>query len=134
MPPTSREIFSRPQLDTILEHQNATAVTRYVTQQILRASPLLQLMPFDDTVQANARARTLTYSYKRRRVARVAQLREFNTDYKPAYAQGEDEAMSYLRPIGDAFEIDRVFGDADPTFVDEQIQAMAPAITLLVFL
>lgn len=129
MPPTAREQFGRPSLQTILDRQNASATIRYVAQQILRASPLLQLMPFDDSTVANARQRSVTYSYKRRRVARVAQLREFNTDYKPGFSKGEEDAMSYLRPIGDAFEIDRVFGDADPEYVDEQIQAMAPAIT-----
>jgi hypothetical protein len=123
-----RQKFGRPQLQDMLDRQAASNITKFVAQRLLRASTLLQLLPFDDTAQVNPRTRMITYPYKRSNVQRVAQLRDYNTDYKPAFSGGETEHIEHLRPIGDAFEIDRVFGDADPTFEEEQVDAMAPAI------
>lgn len=122
------EIFGRPSLDSILERQRRNNVTRYVAQTLLRASPLLQLMPFIDEVVANTRQRRIQYGYTRKTVARVGQLRDYNTDYAPKMSGGETDHTAILRPIGDAFEVDRVFGDADPAYVEEQVTAMAPAV------
>lgn len=129
MAPVGTEKFGRPQLQTILDRQNQSNANKYITLQLLRASALLQLMTWDSSAVANGRQKTLTYNYTRREVARVGQLRDFNTDYAPAYSGGESPQTAVLRPIGDAFEIDRVFGDADPDYVDEQVSAMAPAVT-----
>lgn len=121
----------RPAIDVILERQNASARARFIAQEIQRASPLMQILEFDDSTVPNARARRITFPYTRRNTARVAQLRNWYTDYAPQFIRGETNAEAVLRPIGDAFEIDRVFGDADPDYVQENITGMAPGIASL---
>lgn len=120
-------IAGRPTLDVILERQNSTNRARFITSRLQRASQLLQLLEFDDTTIPNARARRLVFNYTRKQVQRVAQLRNWYQDYAAQYTTDTD-ASAVLRPMGDAFEIDRVFGDADPEYVQEQIDAMAPGI------
>lgn len=120
-------IAGRPTIDVILDRQNASNRARFIAQRLQRASQLLQLLEFDDTTIPNARARRLVFNYTRKQVQRVAQLRNWYQDYAPQYTIDTD-ASAVLRPIGDAFEIDRVFGDADPDYVQEQIDAMAPGI------
>ncbi|MFC6591682.1 major capsid protein [Deinococcus lacus] len=122
------EIFGRPSLEQVVERQKRSSTTRFITRTLLRASPLLQLMPFVDDVQASSRQRRISYGYTRRNVARVGQLRDYNTDYAPKFAGGETDHTAILRPIGDSFELDRVFGDADPEYVEQQVGAMAPAV------
>lgn len=121
--------FGRPSLDIIIERQKRDRVTQIVTTGLLRSSPLLQLLPFLSDVQASARSRRITYSYTRQNNERVAQVRDWNTDYRPAYSGKGTEHTAVLRPIGDAFEIDRAFGDADPEYIDEELVKMSHAIS-----
>lgn len=120
MAPIGNEIFGRPVLlDIQARVQNNT--NNYITERILRASPLMQLLNWDTS-------RDLTKVYTRRQIARVGQLRAVNTDYAPKFAGGETQVTTNLAILGDAYEWDRVLGAVDPAQVEEQVQAMAPGI------
>lgn len=114
------EIFGRPQLADIQARvQSSTAA--YVTQAILRASPLMQMLTWDTT-------RDLYKVYKRQQLTRVAQTRALNTDYAPKWAGGTTQVTANLAIIGDAAEWDRVLGAVDAAQIEAQINAMAPGI------
>lgn len=121
-------IQGRPTLDEVLARQQASARGRFIASRLLRASTLLQLLEFVDDVIPSGNSGRIVYPYRRKNVARVAQLRAYYTDYVPRYTTGEEDAFSILRPMGDAFETDRVFRRVEADWIQEQIDGMAPAI------
>lgn len=119
----------RPTLDVILARNSASQGARFITRQIQRVSTLLQILEFDNSTIPNGRSGRLVFNYERGQVARVAQLRQYYTDYQAQFANlVKTPASAILRPMGDAFEIDRVLGQADSDYVQEQIDGMAPGI------
>jgi hypothetical protein len=122
----------RPTLDVILQRANASNGARFITRRIQRVSTLLQILEFDNSTIPNGRSGRLVFNYERGEVARVAQLRAYYTDYQAQFANlVKTPASAILRPMGDAFEIDRVLGRADSDYVQEQIDGMAPGISNL---
>lgn len=117
----------RPTLANILARNNASATARYIARRLAQTSPLFDLLPFDASVTPNPRQRTLRYPYAMLKAARVGKLRDWYTDYPPSFNEFV-EADAVLRPMGDAFEIDRVFSDADPDYVQENVDDFGPAI------
>lgn len=124
-------IQGRPTIDRILERANAPQGARFIAQRLQRVSPLLQLLEFDNSVIPNGRSGRIVFPYSRGTVARVAQLRAYYSDYVPQHTTGRQDVTAILRPMGDAFEIDRVFARADAEYVEEQIDGMAPGINNL---
>lgn len=114
------EIFGRPQLLDLVR-RDGNAANLYVTNQLLRASTLLQLLPWREQ-------NSLEAVYRRQQVARVGQLRALNSDYAAKFAQMGADVATKMAIIGDAFEWDRVLGAVDIAAVDRQIAAMAPGI------
>lgn len=121
-------IQGRPTLAEVLARQSASASARYVATQLARVSPLFQILEFIDDVIPNGRSGRIVYPYRRRTARRVGQLRQYYTDYVARQAIGEVDASSTLRPLGDAFETDRVFRMIEDDWVEEQIGLMVPAI------
>lgn len=116
----------RPTLTTILAREG-TNTGRYLARRLTMASPLFQMLPFDDSVSPNARQGSLQYGYTLNKSLRTGQLRDFNTDYTAKYTESEVKT-AVLRPMGDAFEIDRVFADSSPDYVQENVDGFGPAI------
>lgn len=116
----------RPILTTILNRQGS-ATSKYLARRLTVASPIFQELPFDDSVTPNARQGSLTYTYAQNKSLRAGQLRDWNTDYPAKFTERVDKT-AVLRPIGDAFEIDRVFADSAPEYVQENVDGFGPAI------
>ena len=111
----------------------ASAGARYVGNLLITANVLLELMVFDNTLSANP-TQILTYNYGRQKNMREAEFRAWYEDYTPGFAETEP-VSTQLKPLGGAFEVDRVFFDADTgrpvagvdSFVEMNIQDLARA-------
>lgn len=72
-----------------------------------RASPLLDLMVFDDSATVPAGGTTFTYGYRRLKTPSGASFRAINAEYPPTEATVEAHSVD-LKVLGGAFQIDRV--------------------------
>lgn len=72
-----------------------------------RASPLLDLMVFDDAATVPAGGTTFTYGYRRLKTPSGAGFRAINAEYPPTEATVEAHSVD-LKVLGGAFQIDRV--------------------------
>lgn len=122
------EIFGRPQLQDVITNQRQDNATQVVTNMVLQASPLLQKLPVIDRAVVDVAAGQISYPYKRRTVARVGQTRDYNRDYAAKFSGDQTEHSVVVRPFGDAFEVDRAFGTVANDYVQQQIDAMMPAV------
>lgn len=122
------EIFGRPQLQDIIENQRQDNATQVITNMVLQASPLLQLLPFIDRATVDVAAGQISFPYKRRTVARVGQTRDYNRDYAAKFSGDQTDHNAVVRPFGDAFEVDRAFGTVANEYVQAQIDGMMPAV------
>lgn len=129
--------MARPTLNVLFAH--ASKPTRQLIRRYQQLSLLMQLLPFDNSVVPNLNSgQSLAYSYSRDLIPRGAQFRDWYQDY-PADFQTVDHVTTYLRPLGAAFEIDRVFVRADGSinagavqnFVNENVDATARATVAL---
>lgn len=111
--------------------RNSKANVRYLGNQFVRANPMLQLLPFDAAVTANRPDAILAYPYSRRKNMRIGQLRNPYEDYVEGFVERE-EFVAYLKIMGDAFGIDRVFRDGDLTnWVEENVNELSLAVAAL---
>ena len=85
-------------------------VDRLVIDEFRKQSALLDTLLFHDTVNPMGGGSTLTYGYHRVITERVAAFRAINAEYTPAEA-AKDRFTIDLRPLGGAFQIDRVLSD-----------------------
>lgn len=90
-------------------------LTNYVIDEF-RKSPLLDLLPFDNTVKPQG-GKTLAYVYNRVKTLPTAATREINTEYVPQEADTEQVTVN-LRPFGGSFQIDRVIAEYEYQVVD----------------
>ncbi|QLG11743.1 hypothetical protein HLB42_21565 (plasmid) [Deinococcus sp. D7000] len=129
--------MARPTLAVITA--NSTAGRRAIVRRYQQLSLLMQLLPFDNSVVpslSGGGGRSLAYAYERDKTPRSAQFRDWYQDYTADYQETEP-VVTYLRPLGGAFEIDRVFLAADgsinratpglQSFVNENVDALARA-------
>ncbi|EYB68921.1 hypothetical protein DEIPH_ctg013orf0025 [Deinococcus phoenicis] len=127
----------RPTLEVIT--RNSGQAKRSIVRRYQQLSLLMQLLPFDNSVVpslSGGGGRSLAYAYERDKQPRGAQFRDWYQDY-PADYQDTEPVVTYLRPLGGAFEIDRVFVQADGSispstpglgsFVNENVDALARA-------
>lgn len=110
---------------------NARADVRYLGNMFVRANPMLQLLPFAASVTPGEPDQILAYPYSRQKNMRVGQLRNPYEDYVEGFVERET-AVSYLKIMGDAFGIDRVFAQADISgFVEMNLREIAVSTTTL---
>jgi hypothetical protein len=83
-----------------------------------RKSWLMDQFIFDDTVTPGTGGPALAYTYTRLTSTRGAQFRAYNTEYTPQEAR-RTQFTSNLRPLGGAFNIDRVLAHLGPRATDE---------------
>ena len=72
-----------------------------------RASPLLDLMVFDDSATVAAGGTTFTYGYRRLKTPSGASFRAINAEYPPTEATVEAHSVD-LKVLGGSFQIDRI--------------------------
>lgn len=95
-----------------------------------RASPLLDLMVFDDAATVPAGGTTFTYGYRRLKTPSGAGFRAINAEYPPTEATVEAHSVD-LKVLGGAFQIDRVLagvGSAASNAVAIQLDQKIKAI------
>lgn len=85
-------------------------VAAQVVDTFIRHSQILELLPFDDAVNASGGS-TLTYGYMFDKVPSQASFRALNTEYKGHEAK-RDKKWVDLKIFGGTFAIDRVINDA----------------------
>lgn len=71
-----------------------------------RTSPLLDLVPFDNTVKPQG-GESLTYTYNRLTTQPTADGRAINSEYTPQESKTTPVSVD-LKPFGGSFEVDRV--------------------------
>lgn len=101
-----------------------------VIDELRRYSWLLDHVVFDDVVNPGTGGATLTYGYTRLTAAAAAAFRAINDEYAAAQAT-RTRLTADLKPLGGAFEIDRVIADLGPAATNEvsfQLQQLLIAI------
>lgn len=78
-----------------------------------RTNPLLDLLPFDDAVNPSGGGNTLTYGYTRLITAPTAAFRAINSEYTPQEVTKQRYSTD-LKPLGGAYQIDRVLAKVGP--------------------
>lgn len=81
-----------------------------VIDQYRRMSWFMDQLTFDDCVNPGTGGATLTYGYTRLVNARLAAFRAINSEYTAAQAT-RTRVTTDLKPLGGAFEVDRVIAD-----------------------
>jgi hypothetical protein len=85
----------------------ASDIDRLVIDEFRKNSFILANLPFDQAVNPAGGGSTLTYGYTRQKTQRAAAFRTINQEYVPTEVTKE-QITTDLRPLGGAFEIDRV--------------------------
>mgnify|MGYP000289632191 CR=1 FL=1 len=88
----------------------ADKVDQNVIDEFRRASLLLDMLIFDDTVSPGTGGSTLTYGYVRLKTPSTVAVRSINTEYAPNEAKRE-EATAKVIILGGSFEVDRVIAE-----------------------
>lgn len=88
----------------------ADKVDQNVIDEFRRASLLLDMLTFDDSVSPGTGGSTLTYGYVRLKSPSTAGIRTINTEYTPNEAKREDASAKVII-LGGAFEVDRVIAN-----------------------
>src|ERR1700756_4070972 len=89
-----------------------------VIDTLRRFSWLFDQIVFDDTVTPGTNGGTLTYGYTRLTSAAPAGFRQYNQEYTPARA-ARARFTSDPKPLGGAFNLDRVLADLGPAATNE---------------
>jgi len=82
-----------------------------------RKSPLLDMLEFDNTVKPQG-GKSLTYSYNRITTQPTASTRALNTEYQAQETVTTQQHVN-LKPMGGAYEIDRVIAEDETQVVNE---------------
>ena len=88
----------------------ADKVDQNVIDEFRRASLLLDMLTFDDTVSPGTGGSTLTYGYVRLKTPSTVAVRSINSEYAPNEAKRE-EATAKVVILGGSFEVDRVIAE-----------------------
>ncbi len=79
----------------------------FVIDEFRKASPMMELLQFDDAVNPSPAGGTLTYGYRRLATQASASTRAINTEYTPQNVTTLKVSVE-LAPMGGSFEVDRV--------------------------
>lgn len=106
----------------------ADKVDQNVIDEFRRASLLLDMLTFDDTVSPGTGGSTLTYGYVRLKTPSTVAVRSINTEYAPNEAKRE-EATAKVVILGGSFEVDRVIAETGGAIdeIDFQIKEKTKA-------
>lgn len=100
-----------------------------VIDEFRKSSAILDTLIFHDAVNPMGGGSTLTYGYHRVVTQRAAAFRAINDEYTPAQAE-KQRFTTDLKPLGGAFEIDRVLGQIARGYeVTFQMQQLIKATT-----
>ena len=88
----------------------ADKVDQQVIDEFRRASLLLDMLTFDDTVSPGTGGSTLTYGYQRVKTPSTVAVRELNKEYTPNEAKRE-KATADLKIFGGSYQVDRVIAE-----------------------
>jgi hypothetical protein len=100
-----------PTLAQLQSAHNASAGKRYFGNLMRKASPLLDRLPLDASVNPQP-GKPMIYNYSFQKDMKVAQFRAVNADYTDGFVT-TDEASVALKIMGDKFGLDRVLVDVD---------------------
>jgi len=84
-----------------------------VIDEFRKESVVSDALIFDDAVNPAGGGATLTYGYRRLATQRGAQFRAINTEYTPEHVNTVPVTVE-LKPLGGAFEVDRVVAKLGP--------------------
>ncbi|MDG4832421.1 phage major capsid protein [Solwaraspora sp. WMMD1047] len=99
-----------------------------VIDNLRRYSWLLDQIVFDDTVTPGTGGTSLTYSYTRLITAAAAAFRAINSEYTPGKATRQRYSVD-LKPLGGAFEVDRVIAQLGAAATNEVTFQMQQLLT-----
>ena len=85
----------------------ASDIDRQVIDEFRKSSFIMDNLPFDQAVNPAGGGSTLVYGYTRQTTQRSAAFRTINQEYTPTEVEKAQYTVN-LRPLGGAFEIDRV--------------------------
>ncbi len=95
-------------------------VAAQVVDTFIRASEILELLPFDDSVSPSGGS-TLTYGYVQKKLPSTAAFRAINSEYESNEATIEKKSVE-LKVFGGAFKIDRVIKQAEGMYNNMAMQ------------
>lgn len=93
--------------------QNAVDDVDVAVIDEFRTNQILDLLTFDDVVNPAGGGATLTYGYRRLATLSTAGFRAINSEYTPTEATTTRHSVD-LKPLGGAFQIDRVLANIGP--------------------
>lgn len=99
-----------------------------VIDNLRRYSWLLDQIAFDDTVTPGTGGATLTYGYTRLISTPVTDFRAYNEEYSTSQAQRQRFTVD-LKPLGGAFNLDRVLAKLGPQQTNELTFQMQQLLT-----
>ncbi|WP_263120849.1 major capsid protein [Cellulomonas sp. RIT-PI-Y] len=92
-----------------------------------RTNQILDLLTFDDVVNPVGGGGTLTYGYRRQATLGTAAFRAINAEYAPTEVTTTKHSVD-LKPLGGAFQIDRVISRVGPAASGEVALQMGAKI------
>ncbi|WP_122262212.1 major capsid protein [Ornithinimicrobium cerasi] len=92
-----------------------------------RTNQIMDLITFDDVVNPVGGGGTLTYGYRRLATLGTAAFRAINAEYVPTEVTTTKHSVD-LKPLGGAFQIDRVLGRVGPAASGEVALQMGEKI------
>lgn len=107
--------------------QNATDDLDLSVIDEFRTNSLLDLLTFDDVVNPAGGGGTLTYGYRRLAELGTAAFRAINAEYEPTEVTTTRHSVD-LKPLGGAFQIDRVLSRVGSTATGEVALQMSQKI------
>lgn len=107
--------------------QNATDDVDISVIDEFRTNQIMDLLTFDDVVNPAGGGGTLTYGYRRLATLGTAAFRAINAEYAPTEVTTTKHAVD-LKPLGGAFQIDRVLGRVGPAASGEVALQMGEKI------
>jgi len=99
-----------------------------VIDNLRRYSWLLDHMVFDDSVNPGTGGGTLTYGFTQLTSAAPADFRAINSEYTPGQAVRSRSTVD-LKPLGGAFNVDRVLANLGPAATNEVTMQMQQLLT-----
>lgn len=107
--------------------QNATDAVDISVIDEFRTNQIMDLLTFDDVVNPAGGGGTLTYGYRRLATLGTAAFRAINAEYAPTESTTTKHSVD-LKPLGGAFQIDRVLGRVGPAASGEVALQMGEKI------
>ena len=107
--------------------QNAVDDVDLAVIDEFRTNEILDLLTFDDVVNPVGGGGTLTYAYRRLAELGTASFRAINSEYAPTEVSTTRHSVD-LKPLGGAFQLDRVLANVGPAATGETALQMSQKI------